>query len=219
MTAAGVGLAPAPEPRVALMVPERALLEALAVGLRDQGLRVVSVCDTSIALLESIGRAAPDVALASALGSRIGAVALARAVRLRYPEVPIALLVEDAAASVIDFEHEPIHAVLRASLTLRRVADDLRRVAAGERILPARWLSAAPEPSDPLAGLSARQREILELIANGQSSQEIAEVLHLSLNTVKYHVRKLYARLHVRNRAQAARMLHEGENDRVLAGR
>lgn len=217
MTAAATPLDPGPGERVALMVLERAFLEALAVGLRDQGLEVVGGFDSSTGLLRGITRARPDVVLVSGVGNRIGAVALARAVRGRFHGVRVALLVEDVAASRIDFEHEPVDGVLRASLTLRRIAADLRRIAVGERMMPARWAVGRPS-ADPMAGLSIRQREILELIAGGQSTQEIAEVLHVSRNTVKYHVRKIYERLQVRTRVQAARMLHEAWEDHVGVG-
>jgi DNA-binding NarL/FixJ family response regulator len=155
----------------------------------------------------------------SGLGNRIGAVALARAMHARHPRLRVSLLVEDAAASVVDFRNEPIDGVLRASLSLKRVALDLQRIVAGERVLPARWLYPDPPESNPLAGLSTRQREILELIAGGQSSKEIAEVLHVSLNTVKYHVRKVYERLHVSTRLQAARVLQEASEEHGAVGR
>jgi len=219
MTATATALDAAPELRVALMVPERSLLEALAAGLRGQGLVVVSAFDTPMGLLDGIPRPPPDLVLVSGLGNRIGAVALARAIHARHPRLRVALLVEDAAAAVVDFADEPIDGVLRASLTLRRIALDLRRIVDGERVLPARWLYAQAPDADPLAGLSTRQREILELIAGGQSSKEMAEVLHVSLNTVKYHVRMVYARLHVSTRAQAARVLHEAEDAHGAVGR
>ena len=52
-------------------------------------------------------------------------------------------------------------------------------------------------------GLSARQREILQLLADGGTNDEIARVLHLSLNTVKQHTSAVYRKLGVRNRAEA----------------
>jgi two-component system response regulator DesR len=52
-------------------------------------------------------------------------------------------------------------------------------------------------------GLSARQREILQLLADGGTNHEIARVLHLSLNTVKQHTSAVYRKLGVRNRAEA----------------
>jgi DNA-binding NarL/FixJ family response regulator len=52
-------------------------------------------------------------------------------------------------------------------------------------------------------GLSARQQEVLQLLAEGGTNDEIARVLHVSLNTVKQHASALYRKLEVRNRAEA----------------
>jgi len=59
-------------------------------------------------------------------------------------------------------------------------------------------------PATP-AGLSPREREILELIATGATNPEIAKTLHLSPHTVKEHTSSLYRKLDVRNRAEAVR--------------
>ena len=59
----------------------------------------------------------------------------------------------------------------------------------------------------PIAGpppaLSARQREVLHLVAQGKTNREIAEALVLSERTVQRHIADLYARIGVRNRAEA----------------
>ncbi|EHN09142.1 DNA-binding response regulator [Patulibacter medicamentivorans] len=60
----------------------------------------------------------------------------------------------------------------------------------------------AAAPATP-AGLSPREREILELIATGATNPEIALKLHLSPHTVKEHTSSLYRKLEVRNRAEA----------------
>lgn len=52
-------------------------------------------------------------------------------------------------------------------------------------------------------GLTARECEILELLASGQSNKELARRLGISPNTVKVHVARLYAKLEVRRRIQA----------------
>jgi len=51
--------------------------------------------------------------------------------------------------------------------------------------------------------LSARELEVLSLIAEGKSNQEIATQLYLSLNTVKRHAYNIYAKLSVNKRTQA----------------
>jgi DNA-binding NarL/FixJ family response regulator len=56
--------------------------------------------------------------------------------------------------------------------------------------------------------LTAREKEILALIARGASNYEIAEQLHLSLHTVKSHVKNILEKLHVSSRHQAALYAH-----------
>jgi DNA-binding NarL/FixJ family response regulator len=55
-----------------------------------------------------------------------------------------------------------------------------------------------------LASLTPREEEVLRLIARGQTNQQIANNLHVSLNTVKSHVRRLMTKLKVSDRTQAA---------------
>jgi DNA-binding NarL/FixJ family response regulator len=214
MTPAGA----VPEFRVLLMVPERSLLEGLLVGLREQGVLIAGAFHTPATLLEAVSAKAADVVLISALSDRVAGAGLARAVRSSNPEARIALLVEDDPAGIGGLRTAPVDVFLRASLPLRAVADGLRRLAAGETQHRLAWFATDPPSEDALGVLSARQREILELIGRGWSSQEIAERLDLSPNTVKYHVRQVYLRLHVRNRAQAVRLLLEA-NEEHLARR
>ena len=75
-----------------------------------------------------------------------------------------------------------------------------------------RWAFAAihrAESASLYGRLSGRQVEVLELIAAGLDNQRIAERLHISRNTVKFHVRVIYERLGITNRVQAAAALSE----------
>jgi LuxR family maltose regulon positive regulatory protein len=59
---------------------------------------------------------------------------------------------------------------------------------------------AQDEPEDPLSG---REREVLQLIAQGRSNREIAQALFVTEHTVKYHVTSLFNSLEVTSRAEA----------------
>jgi two-component system, NarL family, nitrate/nitrite response regulator NarL len=91
----------------------------------------------------------------------------------------------------------------------------LRAVNAGEvYVAPAlawgmlRELSK-PRPSDPFDELTTREREVLELVAQGLSNQEIADRLSLAEKTVKHHMTNILGKLQVRSRVEAALMAYK----------
>ena len=96
-------------------------------------------------------------------------------------------------------------------ITGHDLLDTVRRVAAGQSMidpaLTARVLervrNGAPEASE-LAGLTEREREILELIAEGLTNRQIGERLFLAEKTVKNYVSSLLAKLGLERRTQAA---------------
>jgi DNA-binding NarL/FixJ family response regulator len=68
----------------------------------------------------------------------------------------------------------------------------------------------APLKAGETVALTRRQNEVLELIAQGMSNKEIAQSLHITEATVKYHVSQILERLHLKSRYQLARYAHEG---------
>ncbi len=89
----------------------------------------------------------------------------------------------------------------------------VRTVAAGGSLLDARTTAqvmdrlrgtAAAPQSDPLAELTEREREILELIGEGLTNRQIGERLHLAEKTIKNYVSNLLAKLGMERRTQAA---------------
>ncbi|MFJ2577524.1 LuxR C-terminal-related transcriptional regulator [Kitasatospora aureofaciens] len=69
----------------------------------------------------------------------------------------------------------------------------------------------APEPAlatDPLDGLQPREREVLDQLAHGRRNREIAQALHISESTVKFHVANILAKLGVASRGEAAALAH-----------
>ena len=87
----------------------------------------------------------------------------------------------------------------------------LHHIARGRTVLPTGWQrELRTGASGPLDGLSARQLEVLTLLAEGCSYAEIAGRLFISVNTVKFHMRSIFERLGVRNRMAAVRVLSDG---------
>jgi len=59
------------------------------------------------------------------------------------------------------------------------------------------------KPQSETEALTKREQEILSLLAKGFLYKEIADQLHISINTVRVHVQKVYEKLHVHSRSQA----------------
>jgi DNA-binding NarL/FixJ family response regulator len=86
----------------------------------------------------------------------------------------------------------------------------IRKVNSGRKYLPNPVLETLAQ-RDPDSTLSAREFEVLTLIVKGMSNKEIADALHISVGTVKWHVNTILARLKVSDRTQAAvAALHRG---------
>ena len=72
----------------------------------------------------------------------------------------------------------------------------------GARLL--RAIASPPKELDGEAALTERETEVLRLVAQGASNQQIAEILTISVNTVKVHLRNILDKLRLDNRTQAA---------------
>jgi DNA-binding NarL/FixJ family response regulator len=110
------------------------------------------------------------------------------------------------------------HAILRAgargflptSHSLKVLVGALERLRTGGSYVPLALTETSPAASaeqancDPWCELTRRQRDVLELIAEGKSNKLIGDALNMSESTVKAHVKQIIRRLNVANRTQAA---------------
>ena len=82
-----------------------------------------------------------------------------------------------------------------------RLLDAIESVARGQMVFP--YLDVRGLHRDPWEHLTRREKELLAALAKGDSNERIARDFGLSINTVKFHLRNLYDKLAIKNRAQA----------------
>ena len=133
-------------------------------------------------------------------------------VRELYPGVPLLVFGSQLdlalASSVLkDGADGFVHAMMHPSQVLRAVEVVQKGELAAPRQLLRYFLSQNENPK--IGELSARQREILEMVVEGMSNAQIAERLYLSESTIKQHLRGTYKALGVRNRTEAAKTMRE----------
>ncbi|MCC7052808.1 MAG: response regulator transcription factor [Gemmatimonadaceae bacterium] len=203
---------------VVLVVGVRLYREGLAVELgRDPRLDVVGQCGTPAEALAIVGATPPDVILVDIRTPQ--AFTLLRLLREQSAPVRVVAfaVAEDeddiercAEAGVAGFVTQDVsiddiaNAVIAArcgelNCSPRSAALLLRRLAT----LASR-VSASRAPGDVLSQLTAREREILALLATGCSNKAIAGELHIETTTVKNHVHRILEKIGARTRIEAA---------------
>jgi DNA-binding NarL/FixJ family response regulator len=197
--------------RVVLADDQRLVREALAtlVGLLGSGIELVGTAANGDEAV-SLGAGA-DVVLMDLRMPRVDGIEATRRLTLAHPKVRvIALTTFDDDESVLG----ALRAGARGYLTKDASADDIRAailaVHRGEAALDPsvqhHVVSALSAPAAPAAlpdGLTPREAEVLALIAEGLSNDEIAGRLIVSPATVKSHINHLFAKIDARDRAQA----------------
>jgi DNA-binding NarL/FixJ family response regulator len=191
--------------------------EALALMLAKNGSRVVGVYP-DIGELGSVLRVGQPKLQAAIVDGDQHAACLAgvAGIRRAHPELKILLLCEAVSPAVIRCAiNDHIDGVALKSESIEEVVLALGHVLAGRAVMPVGWQAASleAEPDARLAVLSAREREVLDLLTAGMSNDEIAERLVISCNTVKFHLRMIYSRLGVHNRVQAMQAVSQKQVD------
>ncbi|GCD42503.1 response regulator transcription factor [Streptomyces paromomycinus] len=181
------------------------------------GIEVVGSAGDGEEAVRLTAELAPDVVLMDLRMPRCDGVEATRRIRTEHPGTEVVVLTTYA-----DDDHlfPALEAGARGYLTkdadgdeIVRAVEDVLSGAAGlspkvQRRLLERFAepvrTAAPAaPAEPPDGLTARETEVLRLVAEGLSNPEIARSLHVSNATVKTHINNLFAKAGLRDRAQA----------------
>jgi DNA-binding NarL/FixJ family response regulator len=190
---------------LAAMVSRHADLQILAaVGDRDNVLQKVQQLRPQVVLL--------DLGLRSQNSLR-----LVDAISKEYPDVKLIVMdLLPAEADVIEFVKAGVSGFLTKDATFEEFLNTIRLVALGTKVLPPSLTSSLFSEIAQLAArrekalvssavrLTKREREIIRLIADGQSNKEIAQQLNVATFTVKSHVHNILEKLALRTRLQVA---------------
>ncbi len=125
----------------------------------------------------------------------------------------LALSVSDATEDVIAVVRAGARGYVTKSISAEDLADAVRRVADGDAVFSPRlagfvldaFRSEAPVADEELDRLTAREREVLRLLARGYAYKEIASELFISVKTVETHASAVLRKLQVSNRRELSR--------------
>ncbi|HET7306114.1 MAG TPA: response regulator transcription factor [Segeticoccus sp.] len=200
-----------------VVVDDQAMVrQGIGALLRAQpDIRVVGEAADGVQAVREVTRLQPDVVLMDVRMPEVNGLEAAATILSRKPGTRVLML---TTFDIDDYVYEALRIGASGFLLKDAPADELARavrvVASGDALLAPsitrRLISEAvqrrstvPRRSRLLEGLTAREREVLELIALGLSNGEIAARLFVAEQTVKTHVSRVLTKLGLRDRAQA----------------
>jgi DNA-binding NarL/FixJ family response regulator len=192
--------------RVVIADDSRLLRAGIASLVREEGVEVVAQAATAEQLLAAVDEHEPDVAIVDIRmppTQTDEGIRAAHELRRRHPGLGIVLLSQHVEVGVAT--RALAAAPQRFGYLLKdRVTDpadfvsSLRRVARGGTALDPKVVSALladPKGADRLRSLSARERSVLELVAEGRSNKAISERLVITQGAVQKHVSTIFNKL------------------------
>ncbi|PPF36082.1 response regulator transcription factor [Pseudoclavibacter sp. AY1H1] len=212
----------------ALLVDDQELVRmgtALTLDAADD-IEVVGEADTGESAIRRTRELKPDVVLMDVRMPGMGGIEATRIITTVHPSTRVLVLttfdVDEYAFGGLD---AGASAFLLKSTPPDRLREAVRTVHSGEAVVEPRITrqlidhyasggspharSRSAENVDPLSQLSPREREVFGCMVAGLSNSEICETLHLSPATVKTHVNRIFAKLHLRDRVHAVILGHE----------
>jgi DNA-binding NarL/FixJ family response regulator len=198
------------QPEVLIVDDHLALGRGMELLLRDQGFAVAVCAEQSDKARTRLAEGRHDVALVEIRRCEGDGIELAREA-LEAGRAPLVLCTAHAVprSPLLAASRLGAPGLVLTSSAVETLVQALRAVAGGARFVDpaaAEALSEAPA-ENRVARLTPRERQVLELLADGYRGPEIAERLFLSLETVRTHIRNAVTKLAARTRVQAAAMV------------
>lgn len=199
---------------VYLVDDHRLFLSGVKAELSEEFRIVGSAHDVDTAINEIRGLI-PDVVLVDVHMPDGGGIAVIEGVAQTNPDVKfLALSVSDSAEDVIAMIRAGARGYVTKTIEAAELADAVRRVHAGDAVFSPRlagfvldaFAGAIPSDVDPeLDQLTAREKDVLRLIARGFAYKQVARKLDISIKTVETHVSSVLRKLQLSNRHELAR--------------
>ena len=196
-----------------LLVDDHALFREGLISLisYQDDFTVVGEAEDAESALEQARTLKPDIVLMDIELPGEDGVAVTQRLKMEMPEVTIVMLtVRDDSQTLFGAIKAGAQGYLVKNVRSRELLEQLRGLARGEAAISRRMaarileeIRGQTEPFGPGEELTARELEVLNLVAARLSNAEIAERLVISEHTVKNHMKSILSKLHLRNRHQA----------------
>ncbi|MFY9326825.1 MAG: response regulator transcription factor [Georgfuchsia sp.] len=191
-----------------LVIEDHVLVrEGLLQALRDleRGARALGASDSTTALALLEGNSDIEMIVLDLMLPGLNGFSFLRVLRKRYPSIPVVVLsaLEDPDTVQKVMRHGASGFVGKSSSS-KILIRALRKVLKGEVCVPEKYAVLEEVPArDTKVHLTPTQTRVLDLLTEGYPNREIADLLGVTVGTVKMHLFNIYKLLNVNSRAQA----------------
>ncbi|MBK8498517.1 MAG: response regulator transcription factor [Flavobacteriales bacterium] len=204
--------------RILLVDDQSIILDGLTALLKEEkDLKVVGMAHNGAEAISEVARLQPDVVVMDiSMPPGMDGIEATKRIRDRWPDVRVLVLSmyhqKDMVTEVID---AGASGYVLKNTDRKQFSEALRTVAAGHRYLApevSKLLDEANDPAQPappVPTLTRREKEIIRLVAQSHSTQEISDALGLSYATVETHRRNVMHKLGLKNPAGLVRYAME----------
>jgi DNA-binding NarL/FixJ family response regulator len=201
--------------KLVIVDDHEALREGLASLLAGHGMEIVGAAGNVAAGLDLVEHSAPEIAIVDIQLPDGSGIDLTRELLARRPELGVILYTGDSDAELLysGLDSGARGYALKAG-SMAELVGAIERIAAGGSYVDPRLdrILLSPRATAQVPQLSPREREIMNLMAEGMTAEAIANELNVSVETVRTHVRNVIRKLQARNRVHAiALALERGE--------
>ena len=192
--------------RVVVADDHRLMLEALRLAIAHaEGLELVGSVDEGRKVAPLVASTKPDVVLLDFRMPDMDGLAVLDLLRTRHPRVKVVMLSgHDDPRLIEEALRRGASAFILKQIDPADLAGAIRQAVAGTVYRPLGRAEGAGDAVEA-AGLTRKERDVLERLARGLSNAEIGKELWLSQQTVKFHLTNVYRKLGVANRTEAVR--------------
>lgn len=175
--------------------------------IEDAAIDYAGVCSTGTDLLQMLKRQLPDVILMDINLPDTNGIELCKVVKEKYPNVYVVALTINNQPGIINkmIENGASGYVLKDAAK-HEIIEAVKAAAKGDVYYSHSAASAMRKPDTELPALTRREKEILELIGDGFTNQEIANRLFLNVTTVDSHRKNMLAKYAVSNTAALVKL-------------
>ena len=173
------------------------------VLMTDKEFKFVGEADDGAEAVSLVEKVHPDILLLDVRMPGTGGIAALKSVREKFPDQKVVMLtMSDAEEDVYQAITLGARGYVIKDNSPVNIIGALKKVMAGE-LAVSDAVRSAYEARKSERGLTGREKEILVLVSKGCSNAEIGDMLHLSPNTVKNHLKNLFESLGAADRAEA----------------